>query len=90
MSDFLTSLKYRVEPIMDKFGLGDKPIGRLILYTGVIVVGFAVLLWAIIPSSQPIASNPRIPEAASPVSTEPDAPPPPPTGGARAAPPAGG
>ena len=85
MSDFLLNLKYRLQPIQDKFGMQDKPIGRVLLYTFVIVLGFGVLLWTIIPSSRPVSTNPRIPEAST-VSSDPGTPPPPPAGGARAAP----
>ena len=92
MSDFMQNLNYKLEPIKEKLGMGDKPIGRLLLYVVIVVVGFGVLLWAIVPSGRPVASNPRIPEAA--VTTggegEGETPPPPPAGGSRVAPGADG
>ncbi len=63
MSDFMTNLKYRLEPITEKLGMGDKPIGRVLIYAGVIVLGFGVLVWAIFPRSEPLVSQPRNPVA---------------------------
>ncbi|MFI4917228.1 MAG: hypothetical protein ACIAS6_12075 [Phycisphaerales bacterium JB060] len=65
MSDFMTNLKYRLEPIQEKLGMGDKPIGKIALYTVVILLGFGVLLWAVLPDSTPLVSEPRIPVASS-------------------------
>ncbi|MCW5757558.1 MAG: hypothetical protein KIT54_10005 [Phycisphaeraceae bacterium] len=91
MSDVLENLKYRLEPIKEKLGMGDKPIGRLLLYIVLIVVGFGVLLWTLIPKNQPIASNPRITTPTqSTGSGDADAPPPAPSGGPRIAPSADG
>ena len=92
MSDFMQNLNYKLEPIKEKLGMGDKPVGRLLLYVAIVVVGFGVLLWAVIPRGRPVSSNPRIPEAA--VTTgetgEGTTPPPPPAGSSRLAPSADG
>lgn len=91
MSDALENLKYKMEPIKEKLGVGDKPIGRLLLYIVLIVGGFGVLLWTIIPRNQPIASNPRITPTEQAVDlSDPAAPPPEPSGGPRLAPGAAG
>lgn len=87
MSDFMQELKYKLQPIQEKFGMGDKPVGRLLIYVGVVVVGFGVLLWAIVPNDKPLASNARNPEAVIPdAEPSPDAPPRDIPGGSRVAP----
>ena len=65
MSDFMQNLSYKLEPIKEKLGMGEKPVGRFLLYIAIVVVGFGVLAWAIIPRNRPVASNPRIPDAAT-------------------------
>lgn len=90
MSDFLQELKYKLQPVTEKLGGGDKPLGKLALYAVIVVLGFGVLIWSLWPSSQPISSNPRIPQAAATDDTGGDQPPPPPSGSSRLAPGADG
>ncbi|UYV13092.1 MAG: hypothetical protein NCW75_02115 [Phycisphaera sp.] len=87
MSDFVQELKYKLQPIQEKLGMGEKPIGRLLIYVGIVVIGFGVLLWAIVPSGKPLTSNARNPDAVIPdAEPEPDAPPREIPGGSRVAP----
>ncbi|MEQ9095483.1 hypothetical protein AY599_27590 [Leptolyngbya valderiana BDU 20041] len=92
MSDFLEELKYKLQPLTEKLGGGDKAIGKLALYAVIVVVGFGVLIWQLWPSSRPISSNPRIPQAAATTDDtgDVDRPPPPPSGSSRMAPGADG
>ncbi|MEQ8317420.1 MAG: hypothetical protein RIE77_07525 [Phycisphaerales bacterium] len=92
MSDFLQELKYKLQPLTDKLGGDNKAIGKLAIYAVIVVVGFGVLAWSLWPSSRPISSNPRNPQAAAAADEprDPGAPPPPPSGSSRMAPGADG
>ncbi len=92
MSDFLQELKYKLQPLTDKLGGDEKAIGKLAIYAVIVVVGFGVLIWSLWPTSRPVSSNPRNPQAAAPVddSGDPGRPPPPPSGSSRMAPGADG